>query len=56
MGPSHNLTPAPSPFHAQALRTFRVLRILRSLRLLARVEGLRRLMKLVIKVGLSGGG
>ncbi|KAL6754113.1 Ion transport protein-domain-containing protein [Haematococcus lacustris] len=33
----------------QALRTFRVLRILRSLRLLAKVPGLRRLMKLVIK-------
>ena len=37
--------------NTQSLRTFRLLRILRSLKLLARVKALRKLMRMVIKVG-----
>ncbi len=37
----------------QALRTFRLLRILRTLRLLYQIPGLRKLLKLVIEVGLQ---
>lgn len=39
--------------NTQSLRTFRLLRILRSLKLLARVEALRKLMRMVLKVGVA---
>ncbi|KXZ43032.1 hypothetical protein GPECTOR_106g126 [Gonium pectorale] len=41
--------------NTQALRTFRMLRILRSLKLMARVEALRKLMRMVLRVARPSG-